>query len=94
MLGKRNAGNGTWIDPDDAPELTEAFFARADVRDGEKLVRRGRPPSPSPKRLVTLRLDDDVLTRLRATGPGWQGRANDAIKQWLGRLEEAPAGER
>ena len=28
---------------DDAPELTDAFFAAATVRDGDKVVRRGRP---------------------------------------------------
>jgi uncharacterized protein (DUF4415 family) len=32
---------------------------------------------------VTLRLDADVLSGLRATGPGWQTRANAALKRWL-----------
>lgn len=57
-------------DPDDAPELTEEFFARADMYEGSNLVRRGPPPSAAPKRLVSLRLDPDVLESLRATGPG------------------------
>lgn len=31
-----------WIDPDDAPELTDDFFEEADEYVGEKLIRRGR----------------------------------------------------
>ncbi len=83
MSGKRNAGGEPWNDPDDAPELTEEFFARAELRDGAKLIRRGRPKAASPKAQVTLRLDADVLSALRATGPGWQTRANEALKRWL-----------
>jgi hypothetical protein len=45
--------NSTWIDPDDAPELDDAFFAAADLYDGEKLVRRGRPKSNSAKVALT-----------------------------------------
>ena len=72
-----------WSDPDDAPELTDEFFARADIYEGDKLVRRGRPRSTAPKRLVSLRLDPAVLEGLRATGPGWQTRANSVLKEWL-----------
>jgi hypothetical protein len=40
-----NAPGGAVLDPeDDAPSLTEAFFAGATLREGERLVRRGRPP--------------------------------------------------
>ncbi|MBF8274075.1 MAG: hypothetical protein HW380_3180 [Magnetococcales bacterium] len=31
-----------WIDPDDAPELTDAFFEEADEYIGDRLIRRGR----------------------------------------------------
>src|SRR6187200_1167855 len=40
------------------------------------LRRRGRPRSPSPKQQVTLRLDADLIARLRASGAGWQVRVN------------------
>lgn len=72
-----------WIDPDDAPEITNAWVAAADVYVGEKLVRRGRPPKSSTKVLTTLRLDPDVVAGLRATGSGWQTRVNDAMREWL-----------
>jgi uncharacterized protein (DUF4415 family) len=87
-----NTGNKPWTDLDDAPVLTEAFFARADVFDGPTLLRRGRPPSAAPKRQVTLRLDADVVERLRATGRGWQTRANAALKAWLARQGHRRAG--
>ena len=31
-----------WVDPDDAPELNDEFFERADEYLGESLVKRGR----------------------------------------------------
>ncbi|MEA2884815.1 MAG: hypothetical protein QOH32_4071 [Bradyrhizobium sp.] len=31
-------------DPDDAPELLEDFFRCGELRPGDKVVRRGRPP--------------------------------------------------
>lgn len=83
MNAKQNGGGSTWKDPDDAPELTDEFFERATVHEGEKIIRRGRPRSASPKAQVTLRLDEDVLAGLRATGPGWQTRVNAALKKWL-----------
>lgn len=85
MPKKPPAGATTWVDPDDAPPLTDAFFSNAELRDGPRLVRRGRPPSPAPKRQVTIRLDPDLLDRLRVTGPGWQTRLNEALRDWLAR---------
>jgi uncharacterized protein (DUF4415 family) len=32
---------------------------------------------------VTIRLEPDLLERLRATGPGWQTRINEALREWL-----------
>ncbi len=85
MPRKPNSGEPAWIDPDDAPELGEAFFTRADIFDGDRLVSRGRPRLDKPKRQITLRLDADVIDGLRATGPGWQTRANAALAAWLAR---------
>ena len=86
MRKKKSAGANTWTDPDDAPELTDEHFRRADVYEGEKLVRRGRPAAASPKKAVSLRLDADVLARFRSTGPGWQSRINEIQKKAAGRL--------
>lgn len=81
-----------WIDPDDAPELDDAFFATAQIGIGEKVLReatatfttRGRPKSDDPKQLVSLRLDRIVLEKLRAQGPGWQSRVNELLRKAVG----------
>ena len=51
-------------DPDDAPLLTDAFFDRSEIQHGDKVIRRGRPPLPNPKRAVKLRLDFRYTCRL------------------------------
>ena len=81
-----DASPTVWTDPDDAPELTDAWFALAHVYRGDKLVHagRGRPVSMTPKRQVTLRLDADIVSRFRAGGPGWQTRINAALRTALG----------
>jgi uncharacterized protein (DUF4415 family) len=40
----------------------------------------GRPKLENPKQPVKLRLDSDVVTALRATGPGWQTRINEMLR--------------
>lgn len=80
----------------DNPPLTDAQLKRMKpARDalpalvgekaaGELLKRRGRRPLPDEERKVptTLRLDRDVLDAFKATGDGWQTRANDALRAW------------
>ncbi len=73
----------TWIDPDDAPELTEEFFEQADLYIGDQLIRRGRPKAPQPKQALTVRYDADIVAAFKATGKGWQTRMNDALRDWL-----------
>lgn len=78
MPKKKLSGAAEWTDPDDAPEITDAFFDRADIREGNKFIRRGRgrPPIDTPKQQITLRLDADIIAALRKSGPGWSGRVN------------------
>ncbi|MCW5626105.1 MAG: BrnA antitoxin family protein [Burkholderiales bacterium] len=83
MNGNKPASSATWVDPDDAPELTDEFFERADEYEGEKLIRRGRPRTDQPKLAVTVRYDADVVQAFRATGRGWQTRMNAALREWL-----------
>jgi uncharacterized protein (DUF4415 family) len=66
-------------------ELTDGWFDKADLHVGDRLIRRGRgrPPADSPKKLVSLRLDQDVIDRFRAGGPGWQSRINAALRKHL-----------
>lgn len=72
-----------WVDPDDAPELTDDFFELADEYVGGQLLRRGRPNVDSPKRTLTVRYDAEVIEAFKSTGKGWQTRINAALKDWL-----------
>src|SRR5215831_17245869 len=79
--GRTRGRAAAWVDPDDAPELTREMAERADLYHGDKLIRRGRPPSDNPKHALKLRIDADVVEHFRATGPGWQTRINDALRR-------------
>lgn len=45
---------------------------------------RGRQKSPT-KELVSLRVDRDIVAAYRATGSGWQKRANEALRVYAGK---------
>lgn len=82
MTVSKRAMHTDWVDPDDAPELTDEFFERADEYVSDRLVRRGPGrPLGSHKTATTIRLDDDVLDAFKATGRGWQTRVNAALKE-------------
>ena len=93
MSGKPEKSASAWVDSDDAPEWSDAQFSRAELAEGGKVLRpatgtvrgRGRPRVEAPKRQVSVRLDQDVLAGLKSTGPGWQGRMNEALREWLAR---------
>jgi uncharacterized protein (DUF4415 family) len=55
------------------PELTEDMLARGKVNKG------GRPRSENPKKLISIRLPEDVILKWRATGPGWQTRMAEKL---------------
>jgi uncharacterized protein (DUF4415 family) len=85
MSGKKGASGTTWTDPDDAPELTEEWFPKADLYEAGKLIRRGgRPKKAAPKEAVSIRLDPDIVAHFRAGGPGWQSRINAALRKVAG----------
>ncbi|MGB9153960.1 MAG: BrnA antitoxin family protein [Alphaproteobacteria bacterium] len=75
---------------DENPEWTAADFRRArparevvphivKAYESGTLRVRGRPKS-SQKSAISLRLDNDIIKALRATGAGWQTRVNDLLK--------------
>ena len=61
---------------EDLPELTEEMLSRAKVNKG------GRPLSPNPRKLISLRLPADVIERWKATGPGWQTRMAERLSKF------------
>ena len=60
---------------EELPELTEEMLARAKVNKG------GRPVSPNPRKLISLRLPAEVIERWKATGAGWQTRMAERLSQ-------------
>jgi uncharacterized protein (DUF4415 family) len=58
---------------EELPELTDDMLVRAKIKRG------GRPVSPNPRKLISLRLPADVIARWKATGPGWQTRMADRL---------------
>ena len=83
MSGNKRATRSNMTDPNDAPELTDEFFERADEYVGTRLVRRGRPKAAVTKQALTVRYDADVVAAFKATGKGWQTRMNSALREWL-----------
>jgi uncharacterized protein (DUF4415 family) len=74
---------------DEVPELTDEMAERADLYHGSRLIRRGRPKSDDPKRLITLRLDAAVLRWFQQSGPGYQSRIGAALKSHMTRRKAA-----
>jgi uncharacterized protein (DUF4415 family) len=60
---------------EELPELTEEMLSRARVNKG------GRPLSPNPRKLLSLRLPADVIDRWKATGAGWQTRMAERLSK-------------
>lgn len=81
MNAKSSGSPASWVDPDDAPELTNKFLQRADLYEGERLVRRGRPPAQTKRPTLNMRIDADVLAHLRGLGKGWQTRVNALLRE-------------
>ncbi|KJC38197.1 hypothetical protein UB31_31135 [Bradyrhizobium sp. LTSP849] len=82
-------------DVSDNPELTKADFAKARpfsevFPDLSASIRNGRGPNKSPtKKLVSLRLSQDVITHFKSTGPGWQSRIDETLRKAVKRKASA-----
>ena len=81
MNVKQKNSAPTSLDPDSLPEITDAWIAGADLYNGDKLVRRGRPKLANPRQLLSLRLPPQIIARWKATGPGWQTRMAEALEK-------------
>jgi uncharacterized protein (DUF4415 family) len=71
---------GIAADPD-THELNDAEMA--ELRPLARLP--GRPKAERPKERITIRFDQDVMAAFRATGPGWQTRMNDVLREYVER---------
>jgi len=64
--------------------LFKPFSTLPDAEQKMLLKLRKRGPQKAPKKIpISIRLSPDVAERLRATGNGWQSRADEALRSWL-----------
>ena len=68
---------------DSAPEELADFrpFAEVFPEIAANIAKRRGPAKT--KDAISIRLDQDLVARLRASGPGWQSRLNAAVRRWL-----------
>ncbi len=81
MSAKQKDSSPISHDSETPPEITDAWISEADLYQGEKLVRRGRPKLENSRQLLSLRLPPEVLARWRSTGPGWQTRMVEVLEK-------------
>jgi uncharacterized protein (DUF4415 family) len=77
MNVNKNFMDTDWIDEDDAPELTDAFFEQADEYNNGMLIKRGLASKES------VNLDSDIIAIFKATGENWQAKMNDVLREWV-----------
>ncbi len=66
--------------------LFKPFSALPAAEQKVLLKLRKRGPQKAPKKVpISIRLSPDVADGLRATGNGWQVRADEALRAWLAR---------
>lgn len=51
--------------------------------DKKRVATQALDVATRPKTCIVVRLDDDVLAVMRATGPGWQTRMNAMLREAL-----------
>jgi uncharacterized protein (DUF4415 family) len=91
-----------WDEVSDNPELTDEqlremkpfaeVFPEMAAKIEETPKRTRGKQKTATKEMISLRVDRDVLAAYRATGAGWQGRMNDALRAGLRKPRRAAAG--
>jgi uncharacterized protein (DUF4415 family) len=91
-MANRKSSRGPLIDKDgevrevkaDEVSLFKPFSGLPQEEQKMLLRLRGRGPQRAPKKVpISIRLSPEVIQGLRATGNGWQRRADEALRSWL-----------
>ena len=64
-----------------AQDVDTMEFTRAHLPRLAPLRRPGRPAVAHPKVPMTMRVDADVLSAIKASGSGWQTRVNRILRE-------------
>ncbi|MDP3009319.1 MAG: BrnA antitoxin family protein [Methylococcales bacterium] len=75
-----NKPNPELID-DENPEWTAAMFSEA--KTAAELFPHLIKSDKSQKVTIAIDYDADIISAFRAAGNNWQGRINDALREWL-----------
>lgn len=79
-------------DPEDVRPRTDEELAKfrpfrevhPELYESIQRNKGGRPKLDNPKKLVSIRLDADLVERLKADGARWQTRVNDMLRKAVG----------
>lgn len=64
--------------------LFKPFSALPEAEQKMLLKLRRRGPQKAPRKVpISIRLSPEVVEGLRATGNGWQRRADEVLRSWL-----------
>jgi len=93
MTERKQNTDREWVDPDDAPELTDEMLEQAQFSIGGKVIRPatgvltkdGMRPIAERRQEVTLRLPPNVIAHFKAGGPGWQTRIGEVLERHAGK---------
>ena len=90
----------TWVDPDDAPEITDEMLERGEWRIGDRVVtkevaqaaarKRMRGAQKAPKKVpVSIRLSPEVVEFFKSNAEvndtKWQSDLDSVLKEYVGR---------
>lgn len=78
MTGNKRSTGTDWVDPDDAPDLSVPEYQ---AKLAATPVRRGRPKSGAPKVRIGFRLSAELVERVKASGPGYNGRVEKVLRE-------------
>ncbi|MGH6953807.1 MAG: BrnA antitoxin family protein [Alphaproteobacteria bacterium] len=80
--------------------MTDAEVRAAAAKDVDTFIpdkewwRRARIVVPTPKRLISLRLDADVVAWFRKQGRGYQTRMNAVLRSYVAAQDDDRGGKR
>ena len=69
---------------EDFKEFVPFSALPGDEQEKLRSLRKHRGPQKTPtKELISIRLSRDVVSKLRASGRGWQARVDARLREWL-----------
>ena len=77
--------NPEWT-PEDMRKARPASEALPEIvgeQTAKEMLRRGK--TGQPREAVTIPIDADLLRHFQESGPGWEDKINEALREWVER---------